>query len=79
MFRDLSPNGFNIFGLKLSFTSEIVYLNLLRSRVTKQRFQIEIFTLLVCRLLAVEVENKLTNIARIRKPRENNTPIYYKE
>lgn len=33
----------------------------------------------VCRLLAVEVENKLANIARIRKPRENNTPIYYKE
>ncbi|XP_020611490.1 protein canopy 4-like [Orbicella faveolata] len=33
----------------------------------------------VCRLLAVEVENKLANIARIRKPRENNSPIYYKE
>ncbi|XP_078378000.1 protein canopy 4-like [Oculina patagonica] len=33
----------------------------------------------VCRLLAAEVENKLATIARIRKPRENKSPIYYKE
>ncbi|XP_068716269.1 protein canopy 4-like [Montipora foliosa] len=33
----------------------------------------------VCRLLAVEVENKLTTVGRIRKKRENKSPIYYKE
>ncbi|PFX25083.1 Protein canopy 4 [Stylophora pistillata] len=33
----------------------------------------------VCRLLAVEVENKLSKNARIRKPREGKPPIYYKE
>ncbi|CAH3182651.1 unnamed protein product [Porites lobata] len=33
----------------------------------------------VCRLLAVEVENKLTTIGKVRKTQENGPPIYYKE
>ncbi|KAK2570287.1 Protein canopy 4 [Acropora cervicornis] len=33
----------------------------------------------VCRLLAVEIENKLTTVGRIRKTRENGNPIYFKE
>ena len=38
-----------------------------------------LYSFQACRLLAVEVENKLTKIARIRKPRETRPPIYYKE